>query len=320
MLDGMGVSLKMIEMNKIRSRILLRLMQGFGKQPWWMLHFEASVIAGFMAIVGGYRKGVVLGNLIKVFGSENIQTLSKGFYKNFCDITLESMKLFSAKDHSIISRVEYSEEGVTLMNRLQREGRHVILVGAHMANWEMYAMTLSRVIEHKTMALYKKLSDPIMDDAMRKSRQRMGLEMIEIEECKTWMDNHVSEGGEPVAVGFGFDQSPQDPMRAWWTTFLGVETPVYFGAEQWANTYDAAVVYGAVRRTGRGRYRVEFRLVEEHVKALNKGHVLDKCLGELEEEILNAPSDWLWSHKRWKHQMPEGIQLQKRMFERTLES
>ena len=45
------------------------------------------------------------------------------------------------------------------------------------------------------MALYKKLSDPIMDDAMRKSRQRMGLEMIEIEECKTWMDNHVSEGG-----------------------------------------------------------------------------------------------------------------------------
>jgi lauroyl/myristoyl acyltransferase len=35
---------------------------------------------------------------------------------------------------------------------------------------------------------------------------------------------------------------------------------------------------------------------------------------------LNAPSDWLWSHKRWKHQMPEGIQVQKRMFERTLES
>ena len=62
MSDGMGVSLKMIEMNKIRSRILLRLMQGFGMQPWWMLHFEASVIAGFMAIVGGYRNGVVLGN------------------------------------------------------------------------------------------------------------------------------------------------------------------------------------------------------------------------------------------------------------------
>jgi len=320
MWDGMVVSLKMIDMNKIKSIILLRLMQGFGMQPWWLLHFEASVIAGFMAIVGGYRKGVVIGNLKKVFGSEKSHTLSHGFYKNFCDITVESMKLFCAKNQSVISRVEYSKEGVNLMNRLKNEGRHVILVGAHMANWEMYAMTLPGAIDHKTMALYKKLSDPIMDDAMRKSRQRMGLEMIEIEECKTWMDNHILEGGAPVAVGFGFDQSPQHPKRAWWTTFLGVETPVYFGAEQWAHTYDAAVVYGAVRRTGRGRYNVEFRLVEENVKALNKGHVIDRCLGELEEEILNAPSDWLWSHKRWKHQMPEGIQVQKRMFERTLES
>jgi len=230
------------------------------------------------------------------------------------------MKLFCATNHSVMSRVEYSEEGVNLMNRLKNEGRHVILVGAHMANWEMYAMTLPGAIDHKTMALYKKLSDPIMDDAMRKSRQRMGLVMIEIEDCKAWMDNHVLEGGEPVAVGFGFDQSPQHPKRAWWTTFLGIDTPVYFGAEQWAHTYDAAVVYGAVRRTGRGRYNVEFRLVEENVKTLNKGHVMDKCLGELEEEILNAPSDWLWSHKRWKHQIPEGIQVQKRMFERTLES
>ncbi len=320
MLDGMGMSFKMIEMNKIKSIILLRLMQMFGMQPWWMLHFEASVIAGFMAVIGGYRKGVVLGNLEKVFGKEKTQTLSKGFYNNFCDITVESMKLFCAKNHSVISRVEYSEAGVNLMNRLNNEGRHVILVGAHMANWEMYAMTLPGAIAHKTMALYKKLSDPIMDDAMRKSRQRMGLEMIEMKECKSWMNKHVKEGGAPVAVGFGFDQSPQDPKKAWWTTFLGVETPVYFGAEHWAHTYDAAVVYGAVRRVGRGRYVVDFRLVEENVKALKKGHVMDRCLGELEEEIFNAPCDWLWSHKRWKHQIPEGMKLHKRMFERTLES
>lgn len=310
----------MIEMGKIRSIVLLGFMKAFGMQPWWLLHFEASIISRFMTIVGGYRKAIVIGNLQKVFGYEDIQSLSKGFYRNFCDITVESMKLFNASNKSVISRVEYTEEGVTLMNRLKNEGRHVILVGAHMSNWEMYAMTFSRVIEHKTMALYKKLSDPIMDDAMLDSRQRMGLVMIEIEECKRWMDNHVLEGGEPVVVGFGFDQSPSNPKRAWWTTFLGVETPVYFGVEQWAHKYDAAVVYGAVRRTGRGRYKVEFRLVEEHVKGLNKGHVMDRCLGELEDEILQAPSDWLWSHKRWKHKRPEGVEVQQRMFERTLES
>jgi len=310
----------MCEMRKVRSRVLFGLMKGFGMQPWWLLHVEASIIACFMAIVGGYRKKIVIENLHKVFESEKVGSISKGFYRNFCDITVESMKLFSASDRSVIKRVEYSTDGVTLMNRLKSEGKHVILVGAHMANWEMYAMTFSRVLDHKTMALYKKLSDPVMDEAMRESRQRMGLVMIEIEECKKWMDNHVSKGGEPVAVGFGFDQSPQKANRAWWTTFLGVETAVYFGAEQWAHKYDAAVVYGAVSRKGRGRYEVDFRLVEENVKGLEKGHVIDRCLGELEEEVRKAPSDWLWSHKRWKHRKPEGMEMQPRRFERTLES
>lgn len=307
-------------MRKIRSRVLLGLMKGFGMQPWWLLHVEASIIASVMSIAGGYRKKIVIDNLNRVFGNEKVDSISKGFYKNFCDITVESMKLFSASDKSVIDRVDYSNEGVKLMNRLKNEGRHVILVGAHMANWEMYAMTFSRVIDHKTMAIYKKLSDPVMDEAMRESRQRMGLVMIEIEECKKWMDNHVSKGGEPVAVGFGFDQSPHNAKRAWWTTFLGIETAVYFGVEQWAHKYDAAVVYGAVSRIGRGRYKVDFRLVEENVKGLNKGHVMDRCLGELEQEVRIAPGDWLWSHKRWKHIRPEGMEVHPRRFERTLES
>jgi KDO2-lipid IV(A) lauroyltransferase len=45
-----------------------------------------------------------------------------------------------------------------------------------------------------------------------------------------------------------------------------------------------------------------------------------RCLGELEEEVIQAPSDWLWSHKRWKHKRPDGVEVQQRMFERTLES
>ena len=139
----------MSEMRKIRSRVLLGLMKGFGMQPWWLLHMEASIIASVMAIVGGYRKKIVIENLNRVFGNEKVGSISKRFYKNFCDITVESMKLFSASDKSVINRVDYSKEGVKLMNRLKNEGRHVILVGAHMANWEMYAMTFSRVIDHK---------------------------------------------------------------------------------------------------------------------------------------------------------------------------
>ena len=74
-------------MSKIGSKILLSMMKGFGRQPWWLLHFEADVISGFMYALGGYRKKIVTGNLEKVFGKEKASKLSKGFYRWNCRST-----------------------------------------------------------------------------------------------------------------------------------------------------------------------------------------------------------------------------------------
>jgi len=296
-------------------------MKGFGRQPWWLLHLESSIVAFVMSTIGGYRKKVVLANLKKIFGKEKASELAKGFYRNFCDITVESMKLFTVSEKSLINRVEYSSKGLQLMNRLYDDNRIVILAGGHMASWEMYAVTFSRKIKFDSMALYKKLSDPIIDEEMRISRERLGLKMVEISECKEWMENHMATSENPrLTVGFGFDQSPPRANTSWWTKFLGVDTAVYFGIEKWAKDYNAAVVYGAVKRVGRGRYCVDFRLVKEHVLDCPKGEVVDRCLGELEMEIREAPSDWLWSHKRWKHTKPEGMIVQERKFECKLDS
>ncbi len=76
-------------MEHLRSKLLLMAMKGFGRQPWWLLHFESSLIAGVMSTSGGYRKKVVLANLERVFGNKKASKLIKGFYKNFCDITVE---------------------------------------------------------------------------------------------------------------------------------------------------------------------------------------------------------------------------------------
>jgi KDO2-lipid IV(A) lauroyltransferase len=317
----MALSLKMFNMEHLRSKLLLKAMKGFGRQPWWLLHLESSIVACVMSTIGGYRKKVVLSNLNKVFGKEKASKLAKGFYRNFCDITVESMKLFTVSDKSLINRVDYSSKGLQLMNRLYDDNRIVILAGGHMASWEMNAITISRRIKFDTMALYKKMNNPIIDVEMRKSRERLGLKMIEISEGKKWMDKHMTDSKKlPLAIGFGFDQSPPKANTSWWTKFLGVDTAVYFGIEKWAKDYNAAVVYGAVKRVGRGRYSVDFRLVKEHVLDSKKGEVVDRCLGELEREIREAPSDWLWSHKRWKHTKPEGMIIQERRFECKLDS
>ena len=119
------------------------------------------------------------------------------------------------------------------------------------------------------------------------------------------MDQEATKG-EPMAVIMGFDQSPSNPRKSWWTTFLGLETPVHYGLEQWARRYDMAVVYASIRHEGPWRYSPYYEVIAEDVSDLAEGVILDRCLTALEREIHADPARWLWSHKRWKHRRPEG--------------
>jgi KDO2-lipid IV(A) lauroyltransferase len=250
----------------------------------------------------GYRKEVIRDNLKKA-GANNKHVL--GVYKNLCDIAFESLKLFSASDLSLKNRVAYINREV--LDKLYSEGRNIVLAGGHMANWEIFSLALPIEIDHKTIAIYKKLSNEVFDSALKTSRERTGMDIVEMKEG-------FSDGETPFLCSFIFDQSPRSPRHAWWTKFLGLETPMYPGLESFAMKHDAAVVYAAITRTSRGKYSMEFTLLEEEVKSVARGEVLDKCLGLLEKEIQKNPGDWLWTHKRWKHTRPEGVTLHKRMF------
>ena len=93
---------------------------------------------------------------------------------------------------------------------------------------------------------------------------------------------------------------------------MGVETPIYSGIEKFAMRMDAAVVYAAIRRTGRGRYTMSFSLLENNINNLERGSIIEKCCIELENEIVACPESWLWTHRRWKHKRPSDINLHER--------
>ena len=70
----------------------------------------------------------------------------------------------------------------------------------------------------ETMALYKKLSDPIMDDghAEISSESDEALHMVEISQIvrRGWTTTRYQKAREPDwLVGFGFDQSPARAIR-----------------------------------------------------------------------------------------------------------
>ena len=284
------------------SRIALFFVHLYGFLPWWVVRLDAQALAFLLTYVLGYRRKLIRQNL-KLVGAKGVSEF--GIYKNLCTIAFESLKLHSASIKSVESRVSY--ENLEVLHELFANGKNVVMVGGHMANWEMFSLSLPQNVEFKTYAVYKKLNNQTFDKAIRQSRSRVGMEIVEMNELRFIVKD---DSDKPKLISLVFDQRPLKPQTAIWTEFLGVETPVYSGMEKIASMLNASVVYAAIRREKDGRYLMNLRLVEENVT--QNGEVIDKCLGILEEEIVKAPESWLWTHRRWKHKKPENIKLLKR--------
>lgn len=280
------------------------ILKTLSQLPYWALHGIAAALAWFLGTAIGYRRGVILQNLRNSFPDKHeaeIRRIHKAFIRHFADITVESIKHFSVSKAESHRRMIH--ENTELFEALHAQGRSVLIAGGHRNNWELYALTVAASIPHKSMAIYKRLSNPTMDEAMRSSRERFGLTMVPTREAKSWIATNIHQ---PLAVVMGFDQSPADPEKSWWTEFLHQETAWYYGLEQLARQHNMAVVFGHIHKLKRGWYKTTYELVTDSPLECPEGDVLRGCIDLLERDIIESPNEWLWSHRRWKHRRPDG--------------
>ena len=123
-----------------------------------------------------YRRKVILSNLRLCFPEKTeseIKIIERKFYKHFCDLLLETLKLFSASRKSIESRMELVNS--ELLNKYYENGKSLILVTGHYANWEWAAITLSSHSKHHGTGIYQRLSSKFFDKLLRKTRAQFGV-------------------------------------------------------------------------------------------------------------------------------------------------
>lgn len=247
----------------------------------------------------GYRKKVVYGNLKRAFpekSDQEIATLAKRFNRHLCDMLLEGFKAFTISKKALLERAVFTNPD--FVNQYYYQGRHVMLVGSHYANWE-YAPPLTDIhLKFRIMGVYKPLSNRFFDKKVQQNRSRFGdMVLVPVKKVKEMLAAYAHE---PMGMAFLSDQSPSRNAKPYWMTFLGTKTPMLFGAEYYAKKYDAVVLYGACKRVSRGRYTFTFELITETPKETPEGYITEAYNRILEKQILEEPAYWLWSHKRWK--------------------
>ena len=139
---------------------------------------------------------------------------------------------------------------------------------------------------------------------VKKIRSKFKAELITTKEAiPTIAKNYNS--GELSLYGFASDQSPKLNSAYHWAPFMGYKVPVHTGAEMLAKRFDMNVIFLRTKKIKRGYYEASFEVMSEDVKSVPNYEITDRFLQLVEQQILEAPEYYLWTHKRWKNKNPK---------------
>ena len=268
--------------------------------PIGVLYIISDFVDFFLRKVLKYRRSVIYSNVSNSFpeySEKEVGNVVNKFYSHLCDHIVESIKLFSISKETVVKRCKIRNPEV--IDELYDQGKHIILVGGHYNNWEMLAVALDSQVKHHVCGIYAPLSNKFFDKEFAKSRTKYGTGLIHIKK----VGQYFRDIDEPLkAIVFGADQSPGAIKKnTYWTNFLNQETAVMFGTEKYATTYDMPVVFVEIEKVSRGNYEMEFSIIDLNPKDSAYASITEAHTRKLEDQIVENPEFYLWTHKRWKH-------------------
>ncbi len=268
--------------------------------PTRLLYFIADGIAWLLENIVKYRKDVVYANLRNSFPDKSdseIKTIAHQFYRHFADAFVENIKATTISKQELLERINVPGVREIFQPYWDRKQNVVIVLG-HCGAWQWAGLVAPSLIPQRLFAFYNPLSNKYFDNFIKRTRSRYGMHLVSMRDYL----RHVRARFDDVSSlhFFLFDQGPTNVKRAYWTTFLNQETGFYYGPAHFAQEHDCAVLYVAVKYQSRGKYLATITKVTDAPNSMAAGEIIEQCVRLLEQQILEQPADWLWSHRRWK--------------------
>ena len=251
------------------------------------------------------RRSVVLANMRRVFGTTldagDIERLAQVHYAHLARMVVEFLyyPLLSWARRQTLVRVE----NVEAIRCVHAQGRGVLLLTAHLGNWEVATLGgLSQFPEYSGQfhVLRRPLWPHWFDRVVTARFRRAGIGVLP---KKGALDAVLACLAAGDAVVFPFDQhaAERDGVRV---EFFGHPAGTFRSLAILAMTTGVPVVPMATWREADGRHVVRF---EDPVPVVDDADVGAAIRANtraynavLERLILRHPEQWFWMHRRWK--------------------
>ena len=294
---------------KTTNTALVGILIGISYLPFWVLWRISDLFYVLVRYVLKYRRKVIFDNLTHAFPEKStveIKVIAGKFYRHFCDVFVETIKAYSMSEKEFSKRLQFSN--VAEFMDYYDNNRSLVLFGMHYNNWEWSSFSPVHG-KHDVIFVYNPIrGNAAFERFITHVRSRWGAKTIAVHRSSRIVLT-FGKTEKPAAIWLGADQTPPANSK-FWTLFFNREAPFFSGPEKIAHYSNQPVFLHVTRKIARSKYVVDFiPLFDKPNEVEDPNQILLSYVRKIEEVISEAPEYYLWSHRRWKHKRPEGIEL-----------
>lgn len=220
--------------------------------------------------------------------------LLKQHFEHLGMILVESALAWWASDRKL--RPLGEPEGLEYLHEGLREGRGVILLGAHLGSLDLGGRLLNHFASFKVV--HRPLSHPLANEVMQRGRMRFGTEHIRKDDFRAIVRELKRNG----VVWFAPDQAHMGANSAE-VPFFSIPVPTNTACSRLARMSGATVIpFFSLRKPDGSGYLLKFMPPLADFPGRDAAGDATRMNRLLETEIRKAPEQYYWIHRRFKGQ------------------
>jgi len=280
---------------KFFTRVVQKV--GFKKIPKF-----ANLLALIFFYIIPIRKSVVISNLKKAFPGKSDKEIKNLAFKNFVSIGITFMEIMAFQkmnkyeilDLATVNNLDLAEEKI-------KNEKGVILLTAHIANWELGALFMGLALNKQINVLVKKQRNRLVAKWMSDIREKFTNKEIPLGVSVRELYKTLIQGG---IVGIVGDQRAKKDDGVV-VNFFNQPTLTFQGFAALGIKNKVPILVVLAERLSNGKYFIDIteinyenlpKSTSEQIRELNQ-----RYMNIIENKIRVNPEQWLWMHNIWKY-------------------
>ncbi len=265
--------------------------------PWALQRAMGRALGFSLRHLLRSRRRAAERNLTLCFPSHDDQYRDELLRASFSDLGIGVFEFLRAWWGSVAPMQAAADiEGVETLTGLREQGRGVILVSGHFLTLELCGRLLCA---HAPLAgMYREHDDPAFEWAVKRGRLRYACAMFQQDELRAAI-RHLKQAG---ILWYAPDQDMRGKDTVF-APFFGIPAASITATHQLARLSGAAVVPFFHRREG-ARYIMRVGQPLADFPSSDSQIDTARVNAEIESMVREAPTQYLWIHRRFKRRPP----------------